>query len=52
MEKVERYGFYSFDNAELNGVKNELTRQITNFRLDVTAKGYFTFNRRLVSSVC
>lgn len=52
MENVERYcGFYAAHNIRLLEIKNEVLEQVRNFSLDVTAKGYFTFNRRLLTGV-
>lgn len=51
MENVERYGFFASDNLQLNDIKNEVLHQIQTFPFDITAKGYFTFNRQLLVGV-
>lgn len=51
MENVEKFGFYAGDNIRLHEIKSQMSAQMRNFSFDVTAKGYFTLNRRLLTAV-
>lgn len=51
MENTERFVFRTNDNLRLHLLKNEIVQQIQNFRIVVTADGYFNINRSFLAGV-
>lgn len=51
VENIERYTFWNNGNVILYQQKEELLAEIRNFPIKITAKGFFTINRKCLAAV-
>lgn len=51
VENIEQYTFWSTDNKQLHKLKKEVSSQINNLPIYITAREFFTIDRRLLTAV-